>query len=441
MQVSLENTSSLGRRLSVQVPADQVHAGYTERLSKVSQTVRIDGFRQRKVPKTLIEQRLGKQVRQEVISKLIEETLGQALEDHKLRVAGQPNIDELNLDALMEDRAFQKNLEYVASFEVYPVVDVEGLDNLVLEKKSAEITAQDVEDLIEKLRTQMGKWETVERAAKMGDRVVMDYDSTLDGQPYDEGQAKEVSVEIGSNQFIEGFETGLIGKKTGETFTLDLTFPAEWRLESLAGKPVQFTITLKSISEKQPAALDADFAKSVKADSESREDIAKKVRQELEKQLEFKIQDSLREQAIEKALKAKPFDLPQALVLQEKKSLHAELHQQQAQQGGGEHAQSCTHEHDGLAEKAAHRVALGLLLTEIIQKENLKVDGQKVRERIHRIAENFGDQRYIEEMYSRSEKLLQSVQNTVLTEQAIDTLVSKAKIQDSPTTVKELLQW
>jgi trigger factor len=309
--------------------------------------------------------------------------------------------------------------------------------DIQLIKKTANVSDEDVNTLLQRMQNQLGDWTVVARAAVNGDQVKISYESLLDGQPYEEGKADEIIVELGTARFIEGFETSLIGKAAGETAVLDLHFPSDWRLEKLAGKPVQFTIQIKEVSEKQPAPLDDRFAKKIHATSASMEDIQQAARQSIEKRAEQMIQAELREQMIDKILEANPFELPRALVAQERHSLHMELHQQQGEAA----AESCEHNHTDLQAKAERRVALGLLLSDVIHKENLTVDNKRVRSRIQDMAENFENKSYIEDMYLRSEKLLQAIQNAVLTEQALDCLIAKAKLESSEITVKELLQW
>jgi trigger factor len=436
MQVSLENTSALGRRLAVQVPAQNLAVKYRAKLSEAAKSVKLDGFRKGHVSHSLLEQRFGPSMRQEVISSAIEETLQQALVERELRVAGQPSIDETNIEALIKSKNLDQDLTYAATFEVYPVIDIAPVSDIQLEKKTANITEADIETQLNQWQNQLGSWTVVERAAATGDQLKISYESLLDGQDYEESKAEDILVELGSGRFIEGFEAGLIGKSAGETVVLDLMFPSEWRVEKMAGKPVQFTVHIKEISEKQPAPLNDDFAKKIHATSASLEDIHQAVRQSIEKRIEQTVQNELREQIVDKILAANPFELPTALVAQEKHTLHNELHQQ-----NGEAATSCSHDHADLQAKAERRVALGLLLSDVIHKENLTVDSKRVRSRIQEMAENFENKRYIEDMYLRSEKLLQAIQNAVLTEQALDCLIAKAKLESSETTVKELLQW
>ncbi|MEY3182940.1 MAG: hypothetical protein RLZ35_925 [Pseudomonadota bacterium] len=436
MQVSLESTGALGRRLSVQVPVENLVVKYRAKLSEAAKSVKIDGFRKGHVSQAVVEKRFGTGLRHEVITSTIEETLQKALSEHELRVAGQPNIDETNIEALITGKQLDQDLTYAASFEIYPTIDLTSVTEIHLTKKTATVTDQDVNTAIAQLQNQFGEWVPTERPAAQGDQVLISYNSLLDGQPYDEGKAEDITVELGTERFIAGFEAGLIGKSVGDTVVLDLSFPADWRLEKLAGKPVQFTINVKSVSEKKPAVLDEAFAKKVHAASDSREDIAAAIRSSLEKRISAITQTELREQIVDKLLAASPFELPQVLVNQEKHNLHAEMHQ-----NNQDSANSCTHNHDDLQEKAERRVALGLLLSHVIHKENLRVDPKRVRARIKEMAENFGNNRYIEDMYLRSKELSQAIENAVLTEQVLDHLIAKAKLESSETTVKEILEW
>lgn len=439
MEITLENTSTLGRRLTVQVPAKNLQSRYQVRMKEMAKNARLDGFRAGHVKVEILEQRFGKQLRQEILTKTLEGSLAEALHEKKLQVAGQPSLEPFDADSFMEDQEFKKDLIYTASFEVYPEITLGDLAGITLTKKKVNITEADVQTAIEKIRHHLGTWESSENPIAKGDKVIIDYESTIEGQPYKDSHAKEVLVEVGNSRFIEGFEAGLIGKRQGETVVLDLRFPKEWRLQELADKPVQFTVTITSVSTCRLAPLDEKLAKTIRAASASESDIQTKIRHDLETQCARQIQGELRDQAAEKVLAAVSFELPEALLAQECRFLHQDLHQHQS--GDHDSASSCQEEHAGLAEQAKRRVALGLLLGEVIKRNQIQLDKNKLKERLFQMGENFPDSSYIEKIYAQSEALMNSLRQAVLTEQGLDWLVSQLSIQEEPSTVKELLGW
>lgn len=429
MQVTVENTDTLGRRLTIQVPADQVKTAIQERMREFSQKARISGFRPGKAPKDMLEQRYGTQVRQEAVGKVIETTLPLALQENNLKPAGRPVVEQIN-------NKTDQDLQFVVSFEVFPEVKLQDVSKIQIEKYQVEITEEEVEKTLERLRHQFAEWVVVEREAKEGDRVLVDYTSTLNGKPYENNQGSDVSVEIGSRVFIEGFEEGLIGRRAGEDCHLELTFPKEWRMEKLAGMPVRFQVKVKSVSEKHLAELNQAFAKKVNAPSEDKSAICQKIRENMEKQAAEMVENRMKEQATEALLTLNPIAVPKALIEREASLLHEELHQRTQGQGGQDKHTGC--HHPGLEEKAEKRVALGLILNEIIKSENLTPDETRVKQRIASLSKMFGNAEFIESMYYESEELLSNVRHTILLDQALEWVLTQAQTVEKPLTLEAL---
>mgnify|MGYP001828318326 FL=1 len=221
MQVSIETTSGLERRLTVGVPATRVDQEVDVRLQKAAKNVRIPGFRPGKVPMKVMRQRFGAGVRQEVLGEVMSQSFQEAVVQEQLRPAGQPSIEPRNLEA-------GKDLEYVATFEVFPDVETVEMSGFDVERPQAEVTDEDIDNIIEVFRKQRGSWEVVERAAQEGDKVVIDYNGTRDGEPFDGGSAEGSDLELGSGRMIPGFEDGIVGMKAGEQKTLELSFPEDY---------------------------------------------------------------------------------------------------------------------------------------------------------------------------------------------------------------------
>lgn len=426
MLITIENTGALGRRLTVEVPAQEVEVATQLKMNELSQKKQIPGFRSKSaIPAKILEQYFGPQARQEAVSKVIENTLPKALEQEQLKPAGKPRVERISNEE-------NKDFKYTVSFEIFPEVDAIDFSKITAEKVEVSITDQDVEKTIERLRSQLADWKVVDREAKMGDRVVVDYTSTMDGKPYKSNQGKDVAVELGTKLFIEGFEQGLVGRKAGENLTLDLRFPENWRMEKLAGKAVQFKVKVKSVTEKHIAAFTLDFAKKIGSPSAEEPVIRKTIRETMEKQLAGIIQTRQRESVTNALLELISFPIPKALVEREASLLHEEMHQKMGDKG----VMTC--HHPELFEQAEKRVALGLVLNEVIKAEKLTPDEAKVKERVASLSKMFGNADFIESMYYESEELLSNVRHSVLLDQALDLVVSRANINIKHSTCDEL---
>ena len=429
MQVSVENTSTIGRRLTVNIPAEKVLSEIDQKMREILRTRKLDGFRPGKVPKQLIEQKYGMQIRHEAITKIIETSLPTALQQEALEPAGRPEVERIS-DLNEKDR----DLTYVVSFEIFPEFTLADFSAMQIEKFESQVSEVDIDKAIEKLKEQLANWVPVERAAKKGDRVTIDYTSLLNGKPYENSSGQGVVVELGSNGFIEGFEEGLLGATVGETRELDLSFPSDWRFEKLAGKPVHFSVEIKSIEEKQLAELDEQFAKKIGALEATETAIRQKVQENLEKQLESMLKENLKKQALDKLLALNEMELPKALVEHEMALLHEDLHRKM----GDKADHGC--QHHGLEEEAKRRVRLSLILRKIIKQENLKPSNEKVKAKIAEVAKSFGNAELIESMYYESKELLAGIQNTVLVEEVIDLILTKASIILKSVTMEEFFK-
>ncbi|NCF11542.1 MAG: trigger factor, partial [Gammaproteobacteria bacterium] len=242
MQVSVDKISDLERKMTVQVPADEVDGQVEERLKSMAPRTKVHGFRPGKVPLRVVRQMYGKQVREEVLGELIQNSFIETVQKEELRPAGGPQV-ERNQDAPGE--AF----EYSATFEVYPDIEIKPLEELEVKRVSAEIADADVDRVVENMRRQRTRWEPAERAAEEGDRVNVSFVGTIDGETFPGGKADDYPLILGSGQMIPGFEDGLIGASAGETPTLDLAFPDDYPNQELAGKAAQFAVELKSVSQ------------------------------------------------------------------------------------------------------------------------------------------------------------------------------------------------
>jgi len=425
MQVSVENTSTLGRRLTVSVANDILKKMMQERMDELSQNAKVSGFRPGKVPKQILQQRFGDQVRQDTVGKIIEMSLPEALQQNNLKPAGRPVVEQI-------ENGLEQDFFYVVSFEIFPTVNLIDFSKIEIEKYQVTLTEKDVDNTLTKLQEQFAEWVVVDRHAKEGDRLIVDYTSTIQGKPYENNSAKDIQVEIGSHVFIEGFEQGLVGVSAGDIRELKLNFPKEWRIQTLAGKPVEFNVHIKAVTEKHIAELNEAFAKRLGAESSEKEVIQQKVRENLERQLSETIKTSLKEQVADALLKMNPIPIPKALVEREAEILHEEMHRRM-----GDKAETACH-HPDLETQAQKRVALGLILNEVIKNEKLVADETLVKSKIASLAKMFGNADFIESMYDESDELLTQVRHTVLLDQAIDFVVNRCIQRDKVITLDEV---
>jgi trigger factor len=427
MQVSVETTSTIGRRLTIQIPAETLQNEMQERMKALSKTAKVPGFRPGKVPKQLLDQKYGAQVKQEAISRVIELSLPEALEKNDLKPAGNPVVEKVTNKS-------DQSLQYEVIFDIFPEFTLPEFSKINIDHYQVEITDKDIDNAIEKIRHQFSTWTVVDRPAKLGDKLTIDYSSTMNGKPYENNSSQNVAIELGSGLFIAGFEQALINATTGSEHTLDLKFPEEWRIEKLAGKPVQFKVKVKVISERCLAPLDENFAKKIGAPGRDLEAIRDKVNSTLEKQLAQSLAERHKDQILNALLTQTEVILPKSLVEREMQLIHEDLHRKV----GDKAHDTCQHE--GLEEQAEKRVALSLILRKIVQQENLVVDKDRVKSKISGIAKSYGNAEQMESMYYESEELLFSVQNSVIVEQTVEFLMTKVNLVPKQVTIEDLFK-
>lgn len=422
MNVSVEKTSSLGRRLTIEVPAASIQAEEKNRLKDLSKNMRIEGFRRGKVPQKFIEQKYGKQVYQEAISEVLQKTLNEVLQEQKMRPADRPNVEDLKDNQ-------GENLIYTVSFEVYPEINLDNLSGIELEKEVATISEADIDSGIKKLQDQFATWEDVaDRAAQNGDKLTIDFVGLLDGEAFDNGSANDQAIELGSKTFIPGFEEGLVGATLNSEPTLTLNFPENYGASHLAGKQVQFNVKVKKIQAKIAAPINAEFAARIGIEDKDVTKIAAKVRDNMQKYVDDLTKNLLREKALERLYEFVQFDLPVSLIEKEKHNLiHEKL-----KKAADDHNHDLTPEQDvEFTKEAKRRVAVGLLLNEIIIKNNMQPEEDRVLAKIGAMSLMYGgNAELIRNMYYESKELRQSVQNMVLTDQAADFVVANATIKE-----------
>tara|TARA_R100000005_G_scaffold96477_1_gene83719 strand:- start:13162 stop:14484 length:1323 start_codon:yes stop_codon:yes gene_type:complete len=433
MQVSIETTSGLERRLTVGVPAAQVDSEVDSRLQKAAQNVRLPGFRPGKVPMKVMRQRYGAGVRQEVLGEVMSRSFQQAVVQEKLRPAGQPSIEPRSLEA-------GRDLEYVATFEVFPEVEVVSMSGFAVTRPVAEVTDADVDNIIEVFRKQQGTRETVERAAAMGDIVNLDYVGTRDGEAFDGGSAEGTDLELGSGRMIPGFEDGIVGLAAGDEKTLELTFPEDYHNEDLRGAAVQFAVKVNEVKELVLAPLNEELFKLYGVEEGGEAQFRKEVAENMTRELKNAVTSRVKQQVMDAVIEAhKALEVPKALVKQEIQALRKQMFQQ----FGGAAPEGLDLDSllpdDMFRDNAERRVKLGLVLSEMIGTFELKADPAKVRETIEELAATYQDAEEVINWYYGNPEQLSSVESKVLEDSVVDKLLESAEVTDEPCSYQEAI--
>lgn len=428
MQVSVEATNGLERRITVQVPAERIEKEVENRLKSLTRTARVSGFRPGKVPLKVVEQRYGVQVRQEVLGEVIHSSFYEAVAQEKLRPAGGPKIEAGTAEP-------GQGLEYSATFEVYPEVQLAGLEGVKVERPVAEVAEEDVDRVINTLQKQRVAWKSVDRPAQAEDRLVVDFEGTVDGAPFPGNTGKQVPVVLGSGAFIKGFEDQLIGIKAGEQRTLEVHFPEDYPAKEVAGRLVRFQVNVISVSEPQFPVVDEAFARSFGVKDGSVESLRKEVRQNMRRELDQTIRNKVKQQTMDALLEKNKVDLPHALVEQEIDQLMAQTREQVDPSG----RQALSLPRSMFEEQARRRVALGLIIGEVVKANGIKLDSERVRSMVQSIASTYENPEEVVDWYYANRKMLAGVEALVLEEQVVDQILQQIEVVDAPTTFDALM--
>jgi trigger factor len=432
MQVSVEVVSDLERRLKVELPKERVENEVASRTKKFSQEAKLPGFRPGKVPVKIIEQRFGPSIRQEVTGELLRTTLFEAIDQEKLNIAGTPKIESIN------DKPGEP-FDYVALVELLPEVHTKDFKELVIEKTTATVTDADVNKALENLRKQHTEWHKVERTAANGDQLIIDYSGTIDGQPFAGNEDKNATIVIGAGRMIAGFEEGFIGTKAGDQKTLHLKFPDQYHATDLAGKAVDFAVTVHSVSEPKLPELDEAFLTKLGITEGGLEKLREETQKALENSLNQKLKTNLKTQVLDKLLAQNHFSIPNALITQESERLRDEfLHQLQGMQNIPKDKLP-NFPAEMFKEKAQKRAALGLLLREIISQHQMKADGAKIRKLIEDISSSYENPQQIMSWFYRDKQRLAEIESLALEDQIVDLVLQQAQVTEKTTTFDEIM--
>ncbi|NIJ68050.1 trigger factor [Xanthomonas sp. 60] len=417
MQASIESTGNLERRLSFSLPEDRLQTLVNGRLGEISRTSRIKGFRPGKVPAKVIEQRFGKQVREEITGGLLRETFDAAVREHELRIVGSPRIDQ----------GEQGDLSFVATVELVPDFGDIDVSKLTVVRHTAEIEDADIDQMIENLRQQRRTWVPVTRGAKDGDLVAVETWSQVGDERLPAEGVEKGSIILGQGMMFETIEKGLAGLATGEEKTLDVEFPADWRVPALAGKNVQVTVKVAGVSEEALPDVDDAFIKSFGVKAGDTEQFRKDIRANLERELKGALMNRLRREVGEQLIAAYgSVEMPPRLVENEARAMLAQQ-VEQIRRSGRDPGQVPADAHEGFKEAAAKRVLVGLVVGEVARSHDLKLEPSRLNETMRLIASTYEEPEQVIEMYRNDPQLMSGLQNRVMEEQVIDWIAERAQ--------------
>ena len=427
LKIKVKSKKGLVRDIHVSVPSAMIEENSNVRFSQLSKTAKLPGFRPGKVPEKVIRRQYADQVLQEVLSDVLETTYMESIQEKNLRPAGPPKVA---LDQYVKDKDFS----YTATIEIYPEFDLKGLDAIKVEKPHADITQKDINAMMDNLQNQKGTWEKVDRSSKGGDQLLIDFEGTIDGVAFDGGTAKDFAMQLGNGQMLPEFDESLMGVKSEETKTIELTFPDNYQKKELVGKQALFTVDVKEVRELKPAKIDQKFVQSFGIKSGDQKELMDEVKSSMSKELEARINNEIR-QNLMKFLKDKnAIEIPEVMIHQE---AHAMQKDWMNRSGIEDHEQAPPL--DDFNEIAKERVHLGLLVSKLVQSKEIKLDPDKVKTKLDELSKTYPNPEEIRKMYEQSSQLMDQLKSLVMEDQVIDWLIERTEFQKKEMEFKELV--
>jgi len=428
MQVSVETTSNIERRMTIGVPAQEIDQAVQKRLQETARTVRLNGFRPGKVPMSVVKRRFGDSIRQEIVGEVMRDNYIKALQEQDINPAGWPQFEPKTMEE-------GKDLEFVAVFEVLPEIELGDLSKIKVEKPVAEVTEKDIDTMIDNLRRQQAPMKEVKRKSKNKDVVTIDFKGTIDGEEFEGGAAEGHRLTLGSGQMIPGFEKAVVGGKTGEEFDIEVTFPEDYHNEDLAGKPATFAIKVHKVEEPQLPELNAEFFQKFGIEAEDEAGFREEVKKNMERELKQAVSNKVKNDVVEGLLETTELDVPSSLVDQEIDRLRQEAVQRF---GGQVDFQQLPKEI--FEEQAQRRVKTGLLFQEVVKANDLKADAAKVDEKIQEIASTYEQPEEVVAHFNSNQEQKTQVESVVLEEAVVDLVLEQAKVKEKKMKYEEAVK-
>jgi trigger factor len=430
MQISIETTSGLERRLTILVPSETFEEQISSRLGDAASRMRLPGFRPGKVPMKEVRRRYGKAVRAEVAGELMQSSFINAVRQEELAPAGQPSLEVVKMEP-------GNDFEFTATFEVFPSVQLADLGRVTVKRPEAEITETDIDAMVERLREQRKEWQEVERGAGEGDRVTVDFEGRLDGEVFEGGKADDATFVIGAGQMIEDFDHGVQGLAAGESAEFQATFPEDYRAENLAGKTVTFSVQVKSVTEPKLPELDDGFFTSFGVEEGGVEAFRTDVRRNMQREMDAAVRGVLKSQVMDQLNALHDVQLPSALVAREIETLRQQMLQQFQMYAAGDNQPQLPDEL--FRERAEQRVTVGLVVNEIVSSTGLEVSAEKVRQRIEETADGYAEPQQVVNWYYSNHEQLQQVEMAVLEDQVVEHVLEQAAVESVASNYQDIV--
>jgi trigger factor len=426
MQISVTTTQGLERRLEVAVPGERVAGEVDARLKRIARTARIKGFRPGKVPYAVVRQQFGTQVHAEAVNDLMQSTFAEAVSQQKLRPAGGPRIEPIAV-------APGNELRYAAVFEILPEVKLHPLDGIAVERPTAEVNEQDIDAMLESMRAQRPIFTPMQRPAQDGDRLAIDYEGRVDGAVFPGGKGEGLSVTIGAHRVLPEIEQALVGMSVGDAKRIAAQFPANYAAASVAGKAAEFDLKVAKIEERSLPQIDEEFARVFGVQEGGVPELRAEVRRSMERELAEASRGRVREQLFDALYRNNPLEVPQSMLEAQIREL-----QVQAMRRAGTHDPAQAPPREALEPSARRRVALGLLIGEIVRQQNFKVERERVEQKLEAISAAYPDPQEVRRQYLASREAMEQLESSALEDQALDWALTQVKVVDKPSTFREL---
>ncbi len=430
MDVAIENTGAIGRRMTVKVPAEQLDGAVTAKLNRLAKTAKIAGFRPGKVPMKVIESRFADQALAEAADELISRSYFSALTEKELDAAGPPAIEPKTM-------ARGQDLEFVADFEIFPDVTKTDLKGVAIERQHCEVKDEDIDRTIDTLRQQRTAYTAAEKTAGTDDRVTIDFEGRVDGEVFQGGEAKDYAVVLGKGALLADFESALMNAKAGDDLTIALTFPEDYPGTEVAGKAAEFSVKIKEVATPEVPEIDEAFIKTFGIEDGSAEAFRTEIRNSLERERDQRARMKVRETVLDALMKDNEFEVPTALVDEEiNRSIQAV--RQQLQQRGLPHDGPI--DRANYLDEAYRRVRLGLAMHGVVKRLEIKPDADRVRERVMEMGSSYSDPEQFTKWYFEDKSRLAQIEAVVVEEQAVDALLAEATVTDATVSFEEFMR-
>ena len=427
MQVSVETTHGLERKVNLSIGRSEFESELQKRLQNLAKRAKIDGFRPGKIPLPVIKKRYGNAVEQEILGEMMQTRFFEVVKDQSLQPAGYPSLIPENLAAKDPD------INFTATFEVYPEITLADMSSLEIERPTVAIDDDAIEAMLQDIRLQRKQWAEKSDAVEQGDRVTVDFEGKVDGEVFEGGSGSGMQVEVGAGRLIPGFEEKLVGLKNGDEADLDLAFPEDYQVADLAGKPVVFHIKVTKTEAPSLPEVNEEFIKSMGVEDGNLETLKDQIKQNMEREVSQTVKSRLKNAVMDQLLAKHEIELPKVLVDQDIYNMMEER-----KQAMGHQAMELKPEM--FEQQARRRVALGLILSEVIKQNELKADPAKVRENVDSIAAGYQQPEQVVQYYYSDKKRLAEIENFTLEQSVVDWVLEKAKVQDKSVSFKELMQ-